>query len=49
MTALQRLLVKEGVERKLASAGARRGDEIVIGDRAFEFFPEDEPPPAGDA
>ncbi|HXJ64163.1 MAG TPA: GTPase ObgE [Actinomycetota bacterium] len=49
VTALQRLLVKEGVERKLASAGARRGDEIVIGDRAFEFFPEDEPPPAGDA
>ncbi|HEY7280657.1 MAG TPA: GTPase ObgE [Actinomycetota bacterium] len=41
---LQRRLVREGVERKLASAGARRGDEVVIGDRAFEFFPEDEPP-----
>jgi len=41
---LQRRLVKEGVERKLASVGARRGDEIVIGDRAFEFLPENEPP-----
>ena len=49
VTTLQRRLVKEGVERRLAAAGARRGDEIVIGDRAFEFFPEDEPPPPGDA
>jgi GTP-binding protein len=40
---LQRKLVREGVERKLASSGARRGDEVVIGDRAFEFFPENEP------
>jgi len=37
---LQRRLVKEGVERELASAGARRGDEVVIGDVAFEFTPE---------
>ena len=37
---LQRRLVKEGVERELASAGARRGDEVVIGDVAFEFVPE---------
>jgi GTP-binding protein len=37
---LQRRLVKEGVERELASAGARRGDEVVIGDVAFEFIPE---------
>jgi GTP-binding protein len=37
---LQRKLVKEGVERQLWVAGARRGDEIVIGDRAFEFLPE---------
>ncbi len=44
---LQRRLVKEGVERKLASVGARRGDEIVIGDRAFEFLPGDEPQDAG--
>ena len=43
VAALQRRLVKEGVERKLASAGAQRGDEVVIGDRAFEFFPGDEP------
>jgi GTPase len=46
LAALQRRLVREGVERKLASAGARHGDEIVIGDRAFEFFPEGEPPRA---
>ncbi|HEU4354896.1 MAG TPA: GTPase ObgE [Actinomycetota bacterium] len=37
---LQRRLVKEGVERQLALAGAHRGDEVVIGDRAFEFIPE---------
>jgi GTPase len=37
---LQRRLVKEGVERELASAGARLGDEVVIGDVAFEFIPE---------
>ncbi len=41
---LQRRLVKEGVERELASAGARRGDEVVIGDVAFEFIPEGERP-----
>ena len=39
---LQRRLVKEGVERELVSAGARRGDEVVIGDVAFEFIPEAE-------
>lgn len=38
---LQRRLVKEGVERQLAAMGARRGDEVLIGDRAFEFFPEE--------
>ena len=37
---LQRRLVNEGVERELASAGARRGDEVVIGDVAFEYLPE---------
>jgi len=46
---LQRRLAKEGVERRLESVAARRGDEVVIGDRAFEFFPESEPPAAGDA
>jgi len=40
---LQKRLVKEGVERQLADAGARRGDEVVIGDRAFEFLPEEGP------
>ncbi len=39
---LQKRLVKEGVERQLAAAGARRGDEILIGAEAFEFIPEDE-------
>jgi GTPase len=38
--ALQRRLVRAGVERRLAEAGARRGDEVIIGGRAFEFIPE---------
>jgi GTP-binding protein len=37
---LQRRLIKAGVERRLAEAGARRGDEVSIGGMAFEFFPE---------
>lgn len=40
---LQRRLIKEGVERRLAKAGARRGDEIRIGDQAFEFLPDEDP------
>ena len=43
VTGLQRRLIEEGVERQLAKAGARRGDEIRIGDGAFEFLPEDDP------
>ena len=39
---LQRRLIKEGVERRLAALGSRRGDEVVIGDRAFEFTPGEE-------
>jgi GTP-binding protein len=39
---LQRRLVKEGVERELEAAGARRGDEVVIGSVAFEFLPGEE-------
>jgi GTP-binding protein len=39
---LQRRLVREGVERQLAAAGARRGDEVLIGEVAFEFIPEGE-------
>jgi GTP-binding protein len=42
LTRLQRRLVKEGVERELAAAGARRGDEVVIGTVAFEFLPGEE-------
>jgi len=39
---LQKRLIKEGVERQLAASGAQRGDEVVIGDRAFEFLPGEE-------
>ncbi len=42
VVALQAKLVKEGVEKELAAAGARRGDEVVIGGREFEFIPEEE-------
>jgi GTPase len=38
---LQRRLVREGVERRLTAEGARRGDEVVIGSRTFEFIPEE--------
>ncbi len=38
---LQKRLRREGVERHLAEAGARRGDDVVIGAREFEFIPED--------
>jgi GTP-binding protein len=38
---LQRRLIREGVERQLAAAGARRGDEVLIADKAFEFQPEE--------
>jgi GTP-binding protein len=37
---LQARLVKEGVERKLASMGARHGDEVIILDRVFDFLPD---------
>jgi GTPase len=37
---LQRRLVRAGVERRLAEAGARRGDEVVIGKVTFVFIPE---------
>jgi GTPase len=43
---LQQRLVKEGVERQLASRGARHGDEVAILDRVFEFLPD---PEASDA
>jgi GTP-binding protein len=39
---LQRRLRREGVERRLAEEGARRGDEVVIAGRAFEFYPDEE-------
>ena len=39
---LQRRLVRAGVERRLQEAGARRGDEVLIGGTTFEFIPEGE-------
>ncbi|HET9310730.1 MAG TPA: GTPase ObgE [Actinomycetota bacterium] len=42
VTALQGRIRREGIERKLASLGARAGDEVVILDRVFEYVPDDE-------
>ncbi|MEX2457674.1 MAG: GTPase ObgE [Actinomycetota bacterium] len=42
VAALQKRLVRSGVERRLAELGARRGDEVVIADREFEFLPDGE-------
>lgn len=38
---LQRRLISMGVERQLTQAGASRGDEVRIGDAAFDFEPEE--------
>jgi GTPase len=40
---LQRRLRRAGVEELLAAAGARPGDEVVVGEAAFEFQPDDAP------
>jgi GTP-binding protein len=40
LATLQRRLVKEGIERRLAEMGANPGDEVAIGDRVFEFIPD---------
>ncbi|MDQ4130936.1 MAG: Obg family GTPase CgtA, partial [Actinomycetota bacterium] len=37
---LQGRLRREGVERRLAAAGARAGDEVVIGGVVFDFRPD---------
>jgi GTP-binding protein len=37
---LQRRLVREGVERRLAEMGAHPGDDVAIGASVFEFLPE---------
>ena len=37
---LQRKLISMGVEKALHEAGARAGDEVRIGDAAFDFDPE---------
>ncbi len=41
VVALQLKMSKEGIERELAAKGARRGDEVVIGESTFEFIPEE--------
>jgi GTP-binding protein len=38
---LQARLRKEGVERRLAALGARRGDDVEIRGRIFEYLPEE--------
>jgi GTP-binding protein len=40
LATLQRRLIKEGIERRLAEMGANPGDEVAIGDRVFEFTPD---------
>lgn len=47
---LQRELINLGVERRLAEHGALAGDEVRIGDVAFDFQPENDggPVPAGE-
>jgi GTPase len=40
---LQRRLRRAGVEELLLTAGARPGDEVVVGDAAFEFRPAGTP------
>jgi GTPase len=37
---LQKKLISMGVEKELARAGARRGDDVVIGEISFTFEPE---------
>lgn len=44
---LQRKLIAVGVERALAQAGAREGDEVRIGSASFEFIPDQTPGTAG--
>jgi GTP-binding protein len=39
---LQDRLRSHGVERRLSELGARRGDEVLIGTRAFLFLPEEQ-------
>lgn len=43
---LQRRLISLGVERRLAEQGALAGDEVRIGEVAFDFRPEDHGDPA---
>lgn len=44
---LQDRLRKAGVEKRLAEEGARRGDEVTIAGRAFEFIPDEVEPGGG--
>jgi GTP-binding protein len=44
---LQRRLKKDGVDRTLASMGAKPGDDVHIRDRVFEYVPDDVAASAG--
>jgi GTP-binding protein len=46
---LQKRMIKDGVERKLAAEGARHGDEVAILDRVFEFQPDQGPDPGSES
>jgi GTP-binding protein len=39
---LQQRLRAMGVETALMREGAKEGDDVFIGDRAFEFYPEEQ-------
>lgn len=45
---LQSRLARGGVERRLSELGARRGDEVAIRDRVFEFLPDEDVEEGGD-
>lgn len=45
---LQGRLRRHGVERRLAEEGARRGDEVLIGGQAFQFFPDEQDGPGAE-
>jgi Obg family GTPase CgtA-like protein len=46
---LQARLKKEGVDRVLRTRGARKGDDVQIRGRVFEFMPDDEEETKADA
>ena len=41
LATFQKRLVRDGIERRLAELGANPGDEVAIGDRVFEYIPDE--------